>query len=395
MAPGQILKSKGSGRLVCYVLALGLCGCVGRPAIVDPHPQIPEFRLTSEQVVAAVPSDPRLHADVLALDDAVRAQLLAQLGAGDKRWRLQQLVDMMQSPQQLGLRYTATATRTAMETLHSGEGNCLSLSALFVAMAREAGLDARFQDVELLPAWRQDGDVFVVERHINAVVAIDGHPLIVDFLVQPAGSVARSHLISDRAMTAQYLNNLGVEHLSAGRTELAYRFFRRSIELSPETAYLWLNLGVALARNGQRDEAEQLYLHAVRLDPNDVVALSNLAGLYEVSGRGELARSAMQKVERLRQANPYYRYWLAERYFSSGDFTGAIAQLHAALALKPEEGAFHFALTRAYIETGAMSDAERSLAEALKYTSDADTRASYEARYRESVAARTIPPQSP
>lgn len=385
--------------LLALLLICGVSGCAPVAGRVDaasvasrsvvPEPILPEYVETIDRPLeSAATDDPRLDADVLALDANVRAELLAHLDAASKRQRLQQLVELMQSPQQLGLRYTATATNTAMETLRTGEGNCLALSALFVAVARAAGLDARFQDVELLPTWRQDGDVFVSERHINAVVAINGEPLIVDFLVQPAGSTVRSHVISDRAMTAQYLNNIGVEHLAAGRIALAYRFFRRSIEASPDTPYLWLNLGVALSRNDQRDDAEAVYLHAVLLDERDAVALSNLAALYEASGRGELAQSAQLRVERLRRGNPYYRYWQAEGDYRGGDYAGAITQLRAALALKPAEGAFYFALARAYIQTGARHDADRSFADALRFTTDAGTRASYEAQYRELIEAK-------
>ena len=127
----------------------------------------------------------------------------------------------------------------------------------------------------------------------------------------------------------------------------------------------------------------------MRLDERDAVALSNLAALYEASGRGELAQSAQIRVERLRQGNPYYRYWQAERDYLSGNYTGAIMELRAALALKREEGAFYFALARAYIQAGARHDADRSFADALRFTTEPGTRASFEAQYRELIETKS------
>ena len=372
--PGNPALRRPTRRRWLVAALLALVGCAQAPA--PPAIEIPPFH-----TAAAVPVDARLPADVLALDPAIRAYLRQHVDAEDPRGRLLQLVELMRSPRWLGLRYSATATRTAAQTFHQGDGNCLALSALFVAAAREVGLDARFQDVELLPSWRQDGDVFVIERHINAAVMIGGRPLVVDFLVQDPGSATRSRLIPDRTMAAQYFNNLGVEQLAAGRLAQAYGWFRRSIETAPEVDYLWTNHGVALARNGQRTDAEFAYHQALLLAADDAVALNNLAGLYAADGRSELARSSLARVERLRLGNPYYRYWLADRYLRNGDHAAAIRELQAAIALKPDDAAFHFALTRVYLQTGALPLAERSFGDARRYATDASVRAYYEAQY--------------
>jgi Flp pilus assembly protein TadD len=359
------------------VLAVA-AGCAPTPpqrGVID----VPEYRGGD---APARTDDARLHADVLALDARMRAYFDAHVDAVGERERLQQLVRLFQSPDALGLRYNATLTTSAAETFRRREGNCLSLSALFVAAARHAGLDARFQDVELVPTWRQDGDVFVVERHINAVVLIAGEQLVVDFLVQPAAAAARVLRIADTGMEAQFFNNVGVEHLAAGDYASAYLFFRRSIEVAPAIGYLWTNLGVALSRNGQRTDAERAYRHALRLDRGDAVALSNLAALREAGGDAGMARSLTARVERLRNSNPYYQYWESERLRRNGDGAAAIRALQAAIALKLDEGAFHFALARLYLHSGALRLAERSLDEARRFAPDDATRLRYENEYR-------------
>src|SRR5690606_26852201 len=52
-----------------------------------------------------------------------------------------------------GLLYDNTSTRTASETIASGKANCLSLSILAYSMAKELGMNAAFQDVQIPEYW--------------------------------------------------------------------------------------------------------------------------------------------------------------------------------------------------------------------------------------------------
>jgi hypothetical protein len=40
---------------------------------------------------------------------------------------------------------------------------------LFVAVAREVGLDAHFQEVRTPPVWDSRGDLYIYNLHINAI----------------------------------------------------------------------------------------------------------------------------------------------------------------------------------------------------------------------------------
>ena len=89
-----------------------------------------------------------------------------------------------------GVVYDPALTRTAVELFHQRTGNCLSFAGLFVVLAREAGLDAGFQDVPVLPNWRLDGDAFVVERHVNVIVRSGREEYVVDF--RPPSALANT-----------------------------------------------------------------------------------------------------------------------------------------------------------------------------------------------------------
>ena len=66
--------------------------------------------------------------------------------------------------------YEPSLTLTAADTFNHRTGNCLSFTAMFIAMAREAGLKAWFQEVKLPPEWSSVNDTFLVSMHVNAVV---------------------------------------------------------------------------------------------------------------------------------------------------------------------------------------------------------------------------------
>jgi hypothetical protein len=89
-------------------------------------------------------------------------------------------------PELLGTDYDARRTGTAEEALRSRAGNCLFLSILFVAMARELGVDARFQQLEVMPEWDMEGDVLFAARHVNVYGRLHGRSeYVTDFYPYP------------------------------------------------------------------------------------------------------------------------------------------------------------------------------------------------------------------
>ena len=57
-------------------------------------------------------------------------------------------------------------------------------------------------------------------------------------------------------------NNVGVSHLAMRHYEIAEGYFRDAIELQPDFAEAWFNLGVALDGIGKHDEATAAFRKA-------------------------------------------------------------------------------------------------------------------------------------
>ena len=271
--------------------------------------------------------------DVLAVSPEMEAFLAAYVQGGSNEFlRFRQLAFAIINENTFGLEYDEK-TRTASETFRLRRGNCLSFSNMFVAMARAAGLDAEFQEVDIPPAWTFRDDAFVLNRHVNVVVDLGTYGVqAVDFNIDDFKTSYDRWTIPDSRAKAHFYNNMGVESLNAGDTARALAYFRRAlVDHDRRFAAAWTNLGILYLREGHPDDAEAAFLQALSVKPKDLVAMSNLANFYENHGQPEQAEIYHKKVTQHRQKNPYYRYYLARELFLSGDYDEAIKHLRYAI----------------------------------------------------------------
>jgi Flp pilus assembly protein TadD len=278
--------------------------------------------------------------------------------------RLRQLARAIVGEARFGLEYDET-TRTAPETFRTRRGNCLSFSNMFVAMARRVGLDVDYQEVDVPPDWSFKDDAFVLNRHVNVLVDLgkEGEH-VVDFNMDDFRTTYDRRAIPDARALAHFYNNLAVERMQAGDTASALVYFRRATVHDLRFSSAWTNLGILYLRKGHPDYAEAAYLQALKADGGDLVAMSNLANLYERRGDQEQAALYRSRVSDHRQRNPYYRLQLAREAFQAQDYDAAIGHLKYAVRKKKNEDQFCFLLGRSYLKKGDEPAARRWLSRA-------------------------------
>ena len=116
--------------------------------------------------------------DFLALNDEMRQFLDKHVGhLDDPTQRLNHLVHVIFSEKLLNLEYDNSRTRTAIETFQSKNGNCISFTAMFVAMARYLGIDAQFQEVTNFPDLEQIGEYRAAQHAYERACNGDGPAL--------------------------------------------------------------------------------------------------------------------------------------------------------------------------------------------------------------------------
>jgi Flp pilus assembly protein TadD len=164
--------------------------------------------------------------------------------------------------------------------------------------------------------------------------------------------------------------SLSMTYRSKGDLKAAAEHLRKARDLNPVSPNLWLQLGLVLDSSGQSEEARASYEQVLKLEPDNAIALNNLA--YKIAETGGDLDQALTFAQRAKQkmpqdlnvadtlgwiyikknlsdsaieifrdlvaknpANPTYRYHLGMAFYQKGDKPQAKRELQAALQRKP------------------------------------------------------------
>ncbi len=248
------------------------------------------------------------------------------------------LADALLSPQYFGLRYDENALGTASETLASGAGNCLSLAAAYVGLARSVGLRAVFIDASLRVNETEIANHgLVVNRgHITAAVATEIGMLGLDVARQ--GDVSSYRVMTDTEALAHLYMNRGYAFLggevSRNAWVLAKHAFGRAVLIAPNLASAWNNWGLALVHLKEPARAVAAYQQAIKLDPNNVTSRNNLGALYLYLDDVRLALETLELAAHMDSSRAHLQFNLARARERSGDRLGAAVALKRAIQLR-------------------------------------------------------------
>ncbi|WP_417317561.1 tetratricopeptide repeat protein [Emcibacter sp.] len=243
--------------------------------------------------------------------------------------KVKALVKALISPDGLNMTYTRTATFTAEEAFLKAEGNCLGFSYLTVLMARQQGLNAVFQEVDVPPLWSSSREKLIyATRHVNVrIQSRAGRDFVLDIDQVNVDPAYPTRIMTDAEAEAHYYSNRGAVFLNQGDMKNAFRYLVKAIRLSPETSYFWSNLGVFYRQNNLLDHAEMAYHAALKYDQSNHSALSNLAILYDIKGDEEEAEYFAEKARDYQKKNPYFHFFRAQDAYNNGDYESAVASL--------------------------------------------------------------------
>jgi predicted O-linked N-acetylglucosamine transferase (SPINDLY family) len=139
-----------------------------------------------------------------------------------------------------------------------------------------------------------------------------------------------------------------------GNTSTAFKHYpravkaiRKAIELKPDCEAYYYNLAnylrVWLLRDSQAqitlDEIEAIYKRAIEIKPDFADAWNNLGGLYSDHGRDESAIEAYQQALKFDSKNWQYHFNLAQRLHTSGDIEACRLFFKSGLDIKEHAGA--------------------------------------------------------
>jgi Flp pilus assembly protein TadD len=328
-----------------------LLGCAGQQTKLGAIPPLldqPAYTVNHEEIIGVSPE----------MEQFLARYVPAGLTNKDRTWALAHAV---LDPMLLGFRYNPARTLTAEAAFELKTGNCLAFSNMLVALARQAGMEAWYQEVEIAPTWSAEEDILVLSKHVNVIIRSGSWEYVLDVSGRKQGKFNRVRKLRDSEAAAQYFNNLGVDALFEGDLPRAWAYFAESIQTSPDLAYVWSNLGVALNRNGQSEDAKTVYRHALQLNSDENIATNNLIMIYHEEENFAAAEALERKLEQHRRRNPYYLMELANEAAAEERYRESIKLLHQSIDLKEKEYQFHLALARSLRLLGKPAAAQQSI----------------------------------
>lgn len=323
-------------------------------------------------------------ASVTALPQELRRRFRDEVlsAPATDRQRLEQVLHFMLDADALAIAYDQGATYSVEQTYATRRANCLSFTLLFLALAREAGLDARPQEIENTLSWHQEQNTIFRNNHINAGVRIGGHSFTVD--ISGDTLIAGDHptSASEQRLLAHYFNNLAMDQLAQNNATAGLQLMQEAFSADASYAPLWSNAGVLHMRQGNVAAAEHAYRQALALDPEDNGALFNMISLSRRLGDARSEAEFRHRLDRVQQKDPLYHFMQAMDYERNSDYPQAIRHYRRAIRLHAGEHRFYSALARAYLKAGNPRGAGRALKRAQALT-DGATRAVYRAQLQE------------
>ena len=363
------------------LLALGCASLRGLPGEPD-----------LEKTLRSRGLDPAAVIVPFAITDEMRAWVHAQVPPRTvKEDRLDLLLAALVAPDRLQLTYEPGHTGTAREVFETRRANCLAFTSLFVGLARELGVPAFYLDVEDIEKFEKDGDLMVVSGHVSAGHDFGGGKVkILDFSPTEQPVYRRVHRITDVRAVAVFYSNRGAESLRAGHSGEAVTWLRKAVEIDPEFGGAWVNLGVALRREGDVPGAEAAYRKALEVDPSTSSAYSNLASLLRSRGRDAEAAGLLGIAANLDSRNPFSFLALGDLSMSQGRLEEARRYYRQALRLNSEDAEAYAALGLVALAAGNVPEANKWL-----HRAEARDRASERVRRLGSRLAGAAPATRP
>ncbi len=371
--------------LLSVLLLIFLCACAPAPSREEALSLLSPLHYDGYYIPIAKAAVMAPTPDILALDDEMRDFIETYTGElYNDRQRMNHLHQSITSGAILGIEYAPFAEGDAGDVFHRGSGNCLSYAHLFVAMAREAGLNAQYQWVKVRPQWSRVGERVAVRLHVNVVINLrHGEKYVVDIDPLPPTETTGTRVLSDTDAIALYHNNIAMGALSRNEIDIAWANAVQALQLSHNMSLLWVNLGAIYRVAGQHDEAEASYMYALQLKPRDRSAMNNLVVLYNLDGRKEEALYWSDQVAKYRTNNPWYHAWLGDKAGEAGDWSQALMHYSDALRRSPDDSRLQYAIGLIHYKLGDYHEAEHFITQAIaKASTEGSTRKSEMESYR-------------
>jgi superkiller protein 3 len=172
----------------------------------------------------------------------------------------------------------------------------------------------------------------------------------------------------------------GNAHANLGQQNEALAAYQTVLQIKPDKAAAYTNIGVMYYQDGKFDEAVRQMQKALELDPNDAETYYMLGATFMQQEKLNEAEQSFNKAIELKSD-------LAEAYTGLGnvqlarqDFAAAVKTLQQATTLQPNQAEGWLALGQAYAAQGNKAEANTALNQCLQVSAPGPLAAPLRAR---------------
>lgn len=160
---------------------------------------------------------------------------------------------------------------------------------------------------------------------------------------------------------------LGILQRELGELDAALASFQQAGTLSPQNASVFLNEGMLLDAMGKKKEASDLYNKVLGIDPQNALALNNLAFINAESGSNlDQAMTYAERAKKQAPDNPDISDTLGFVYYQKNLNAAALAIFKQVVNEAPQNPTFHLHLAMALSKEGDKQGAREEAQKALK-----------------------------
>lgn len=329
--------------------------------------------------------------DIFMLDAEMVALVNDKLkGSYSQSKKAKILLHHIFSQDNIALSYTSNANVIAKEAFHSQTANCLSLTIMAYALAKEANLNVAFQQVKVPEYWIRNGKYNLLTGHINLLIktkniydqikVYGSDNLEVDFDPYVRKESFSKRIIKKNAVLAMFYNNKGGQALVNENYAIAYQYFKAATQADKTFSSAWGNLAVLYKLTNNDQIAESTYRYAIALKQDNYTALANLAILLRKKGDVAEAETIEYKLQAKRNKNPYYHAVLADEKYYQHNYQQAVTHYKKAIELNHRIHELYFGLAKAYYQMNKIPEAKKAIKKALRLNKAKSTENQYIAK---------------
>ena len=259
-------------------------------------------------------------ADLFVLPPDLQEKIAGSVQAGSPTSaRLKQMMVVLFGKDLLIYPYASGHSTAVAQTWNNKRGDCISITMLAYAVAKEMNIDAQMQEVYTPTLFDRRNHIDFINGHVNLLVknstefeitskTLSAHDFVIDF--EPEQKVfLEGTALSEAAIAARFYNNLGAEYLANNQTALAYAYFKQAVLTDPRFEKSYTNLAQLYKSRQLLADAENMLLYALSIAPKSETTLHSLMELMAEQKRTSEQQYYATLLQESQKNDPYY--WLA------------------------------------------------------------------------------------